>query len=100
MALSLPKSSPHGLVGDDFLIQVKCSFAAINSKIDPEDVVLHRVVMWQSRPSHSSSIADMGDGVPYIGLGRKMLECRYEPERHLQQKKKNAVVVSIELIKC
>jgi len=48
----------------------------------------NHVVMWLRRSCHCSSDSDNDFIVPYIVVGRLVMECRYGPERHAKQKSK------------
>ena len=58
---------------------------------------LHRAtlpnhVMWAN---HSRNLQTLFDGIPYVVLGRRTMECRYGPERHgaMKEAKKNGLMV-------
>jgi len=56
-----------------------------------------RNVMWTARTARVSSGAD-SSGIPYMVVGRQVLECRYGPERHSKQKKKRLLSVGITVV--
>jgi len=52
-------------------------------------------VMWANRSKSGSSVCD---GVPYVVLGRRVMECRYGMERHVTAKEKKKKCSSVSFV--